>query len=184
MAVRHRFNVTSLHGSRDTTESKWQMAVRRCQLSRTCCVCICVYACVCMYVRMNVCMCACICVCACVCVRARAYVCMFAGACVRAYVCTCAGECVVRTFLKVYMELGSYFLFLQEQIKDIICMHLCVRVCVCLCVCARMCVSFRVRACVTTRHAKTKRHTHKKSTWQAQPVLFAKQCEFVFIMKQ
>jgi hypothetical protein len=27
---------------------------------------------------------------------------------------------VVRTFLKVYMELGSYFLFLQEQIKDII----------------------------------------------------------------
>jgi hypothetical protein len=28
----------------------------------------------------------------------------------------------VRTFLKVYMELGSYFLFLQEQIKDIIIM--------------------------------------------------------------
>jgi len=27
---------------------------------------------------------------------------------------------LVRTFLKVYMELGSYFLFLQEQIKDII----------------------------------------------------------------
>jgi len=27
---------------------------------------------------------------------------------------------VCRTFLKVYMELGSYFLFLQEQIKDII----------------------------------------------------------------
>ena len=26
----------------------------------------------------------------------------------------------VRTFLKVYMELGSYFLFLQEQVKDII----------------------------------------------------------------
>jgi hypothetical protein len=26
----------------------------------------------------------------------------------------------VRTFLKVYMELGSYFLFRQEQIKDII----------------------------------------------------------------
>ena len=25
---------------------------------------------------------------------------------------------VVRTFLKVYMELGFYFLFLQEQIKD------------------------------------------------------------------
>ncbi len=24
---------------------------------------------------------------------------------------------MVRTFLKVYMELGSYFLFLQEQIK-------------------------------------------------------------------
>ena len=27
---------------------------------------------------------------------------------------------MVRTFLKVCMELGSYFLFLQEQIKDII----------------------------------------------------------------
>ena len=27
---------------------------------------------------------------------------------------------MVRTFLKVYMELGSYFLFLQEQIKDIV----------------------------------------------------------------
>jgi hypothetical protein len=27
---------------------------------------------------------------------------------------------MVRTFLKVFMELGSYFLFLQEQIKDII----------------------------------------------------------------
>ncbi len=27
---------------------------------------------------------------------------------------------MVRTFLKVYVELGSYFLFLQEQIKDII----------------------------------------------------------------
>jgi hypothetical protein len=27
---------------------------------------------------------------------------------------------MVRTFLKVYMELGSYFLFLQEQIKDMI----------------------------------------------------------------
>jgi hypothetical protein len=27
---------------------------------------------------------------------------------------------MVRTFLKVYMELGSYFLFLQEQLKDII----------------------------------------------------------------
>jgi hypothetical protein len=30
---------------------------------------------------------------------------------------------MVRTFLKVYMELGSYFLFLQEQIKDIIISH-------------------------------------------------------------
>jgi hypothetical protein len=33
------------------------------------------------------------------------------------------GACIlsmVRTFLKVYMELGSYFLFLQEPIKDII----------------------------------------------------------------
>ena len=29
-------------------------------------------------------------------------------------------EASVSTFLKVYMELGSYFLFLQEQIKDII----------------------------------------------------------------
>jgi len=27
---------------------------------------------------------------------------------------------MVRTFLKIYMELGSYFLSLQEQIKDII----------------------------------------------------------------
>ena len=27
---------------------------------------------------------------------------------------------MVRTLLKVYMELGSYFLFLQEQVKDII----------------------------------------------------------------
>jgi hypothetical protein len=27
---------------------------------------------------------------------------------------------MVRTFLEVYMDLGSYFLFLQEQIKDII----------------------------------------------------------------
>jgi hypothetical protein len=27
---------------------------------------------------------------------------------------------MVRTFLKVYMEFGSSFLFLQEQIKDII----------------------------------------------------------------
>jgi hypothetical protein len=27
---------------------------------------------------------------------------------------------MVHTFLKVYMEFGSYFLFLQEQIKDII----------------------------------------------------------------
>jgi len=27
---------------------------------------------------------------------------------------------MVRAFLKVYMELGSYFLFLQEQTKDII----------------------------------------------------------------
>jgi hypothetical protein len=30
---------------------------------------------------------------------------------------------VVRTFLKVYMELGFYFLFLQEQIKNIIIME-------------------------------------------------------------
>ena len=33
---------------------------------------------------------------------------------------------MVRTFLKVYMELGSYFLFLQEQIKDIIIIGVCV----------------------------------------------------------
>ena len=32
---------------------------------------------------------------------------------------------MVRTFLKVYMELGSYFLFLQEQIKDIIIERVC-----------------------------------------------------------
>ncbi len=32
---------------------------------------------------------------------------------------------MVRTFLKVHMELGSYFLFLQEQIKDIIIILLC-----------------------------------------------------------
>ena len=31
---------------------------------------------------------------------------------------------MVRTFLKVYMELGSSFLFLQEQIKDIIIKHI------------------------------------------------------------
>ena len=30
------------------------------------------------------------------------------------------GRMGTRTFLKVYMELGSSFLFLQEQIKDII----------------------------------------------------------------
>jgi hypothetical protein len=30
---------------------------------------------------------------------------------------------MVRTFLKVYMELDSFFLFLQEQIKDIIIMQ-------------------------------------------------------------
>ena len=161
MAVRHRFNVTSLHGSRNTTESKWQMAVRRCQMSRTCCVCMCVYACVSMYVRMNVCMCACICECVCVRVWARVCVCMCAGACVRAYVCMCAGACVVSTFLKVYMELGSYFLFLQEQIKDIICMHLCV--CVCVCVFVRTCVCVRARACMRDHQTrKTKRHTHIK----------------------
>jgi hypothetical protein len=32
---------------------------------------------------------------------------------------------LVRTFLKVYLELGSYFLFLQEQIKDIIIIRRC-----------------------------------------------------------
>jgi hypothetical protein len=34
--------------------------------------------------------------------------------------CLTMNTLVVRTFLKVYMELGSYFLFLQDQIKDII----------------------------------------------------------------
>ena len=40
---------------------------------------------------------------------------------------------MVRTFLKVYMELGSYFLFLQEQIKDIIIIKppISARLCVC-----------------------------------------------------
>jgi hypothetical protein len=36
---------------------------------------------------------------------------------------------MVRTFLKVYMELGSYFLFLQEQIKDIIIMKISLPIC-------------------------------------------------------
>jgi hypothetical protein len=36
---------------------------------------------------------------------------------------------MVRTFLKVYMELGSYFLFLQEQIKGIIIMKICLPIC-------------------------------------------------------
>ena len=58
-----------------------------------------------------------------------------------------------------------------------VCMHLCVRVCVC--------KYMRARACMRDHQTrKTKSHTHKKSTWQAQTVLFAKQCEFVFIMKQ
>ena len=68
-----------------------------------------------------------------------------------------------------------------------VCMHLCVfvRVCVCVCAYVRMCVCVRARACMRDHQTrKTKRHTHKKSTWQAQTVLFAKQCEFVFIMKQ
>ncbi len=38
----------------------------------------------------------------------------------RAAVWTSKQPLMVRTFLKVYMELGSYFLFLQEQMKDII----------------------------------------------------------------
>jgi hypothetical protein len=94
-------------------------------------MCACVHAFVCMRVCVRM------------CVRVCVFVFVRARACVpRAYVCTCAGACVVRTFLKVYMELGSYFLFLQEQIKDIICMHLCVRVCVrmCVCVCAYVCI--------------------------------------------
>ena len=33
---------------------------------------------------------------------------------------------MVRTFLKAHMELGSYFLFQQEQITDIIIVYLCV----------------------------------------------------------
>ena len=66
-----------------------------------------------------------------------------------------------------------------------VCMHLCVRVCVRMCVHVRMWLFVRARACMRDQQTrKTKRHTHKKSTWQAQTVLFAKQCEFVFIMKQ
>jgi hypothetical protein len=56
---------------------------------------------------------------------------------------------MVRTFLKVYMELGFYFLFLQEQIKDIIimCVHACACVCACgVCTCAYACVGMCVRA--------------------------------------
>ncbi len=34
---------------------------------------------------------------------------------------------MVRTFLKVYMELGSYCLFLQEQKKDIIIMTIIIK---------------------------------------------------------
>jgi len=67
------------------------------------------------------------------------------------------------------------------------CVHVCMHLCACVCVCARarMCVCVRARACMRDYQTrKTKRHTHKKSTWQAQTVLFAKQCEFVFIMKQ
>ena len=70
------------------------------------------------------------------------------------------------------------------------CVHafefVCVCVCVFVCLCAyvRMCVCVRARACMRDHQTrKTKRHTHKKSTWQPQTVLFAKQCEFVFIMK-
>ena len=74
-----------------------------------------------------------------------------------------------------------------------VCMHLCACICVRACVCAYvrmcayvcMCVCVRARACMRDHQTrKTKRHTHKKSTWQPQTVLFAKQCEFVFIMKQ
>ncbi len=43
---------------------------------------------------------------------------------------------MVRTLLKVYMELGSYFLFLQEQIKDIIIKpHFCLLPSLCMYVC-------------------------------------------------
>jgi hypothetical protein len=55
---------------------------------------------------------------------------------------------MVRTFLKVYMELGFYFLFLQEQIKDIIimCVHACACVCVCVCVYVCICLCGNVPA--------------------------------------
>jgi hypothetical protein len=45
----------------------------------------------------------------------------------------CVRVCEVRTFLNVYIELGSHFLFLQEQIKGIIIIA-CVFVCLCVCV--------------------------------------------------
>jgi hypothetical protein len=58
---------------------------------------------------------------------------------------------MVRTFLKVHMELGSFFLFLQEQIKDIIIIiyihkyiHIYIHVCVCACVCVCVCVCVHI----------------------------------------
>ena len=135
------------------------MAVRRCQMSRTCCVCMCVYTCVCMYVLMNVCMCACICVRVCVCARARvcAYVCGRVRACVCVYVC---GR-VRGTYLTKGIY-GAWLLFFvsartnkRHHLHD-----LCVRVWVRMCVCVRMCVFFRARACMRDHQTrKTKRHT-------------------------
>ena len=59
--------------------------------------------------------------------------------------CVCMHVCAVRTYECVH-----------------VCMHLCVCVCVCVRMCVRAYVCGRVRPCVTTRHAKTKRHTHIK----------------------
>ncbi len=134
------------------------------------------------YERVHVCMHLWVCVCSCVGARVCVYVCGRVRACVCVYVC---GRVRGKYLPKGIYGAWLLFLFLQEQIKDIICMHLCVRVCVRMCLCVRMCIC--AGACVhawppDTQNKKT--HTHKKSTWQARTVLFAKQCEFVFIMKQ
>ena len=47
---------------------------------------------------------------------------------------------IVRTFLKVYMELGSYFLFLQEQVKDIIIRSLTPITTICHCTISEACI--------------------------------------------
>ena len=65
-----------------------------------------------------------------------------------------------------------------------VCVCVCVRVFVCVCAYVRMCAGACVHAWPPDTQKQKDTHTHKKSTWQAQTVLFAKQCEFVFIMKQ